>query len=122
MVWGVYINTIKRHVLLMLLNNCVVLILYFYQVSGDDPVETESDTDSDSCTREKYKGGDENSSNSESESEVWSGVLLEMLSRDRKYTTVARSAAPQNSPSKSKFAGVLAPLFSPTLASDVPFK
>ena len=86
-------------------------------------MENDSDTDSDSCTRKKYKGGDETSSNSESESEeVWSGVLPEMLPRDRKYTNVARSAAPQNSPSKSKFAGVRAPLFSPTLASDVSFK
>lgn len=29
---------------------------------------------------------------------------------------------PENSLSKSKFAGVLASLFSPTLASDMPFK
>ena len=33
-----------------------------------------------------------------------------------------RCATPQNSPSKGEFAVVLAPLFSPTLASDVPFK
>lgn len=72
-------------------------------------METESDIDSDSSTREKYKGGDEKSSNSESESK-------------KSGAECCLRCCPENGLSKSKFAGVLAPLFSPTLASDMPFK
>lgn len=71
--------------LLMLLNKCMVLILYFHsQMMFLWKLKVTSTV---TAAQEKsIKVGDEKSSNPESESEeVWSGVLPEMLSRKQPF-------------------------------------